>query len=51
MNYTELFLALQKQIKLVDELISRTKTVHTNVRDIYTLFNKINKKLDKLEKK
>lgn len=47
MNYGELFIQLQKQIKQVEELIMRSKMAHTNVREIFKMIEKINKKLDK----
>lgn len=50
MNYTELFLKLKEQIKKVDALILRCKIEHENIKEIFKMFEKINKKLDKKEK-
>lgn len=51
MNYRELFIQLQAQIKQGEELIVRFKALHDNVNAIFKMFEKINKKLDRLEKK
>jgi hypothetical protein len=47
MNFDALFRELEKLLPQVNDLISRTKTEHLNIREIYKLIEKINKKLDK----
>lgn len=51
MNYDALFRTLEKLLPEITDLISRTKTEHMNIRETFKMFEKINRKLDRIEKK
>lgn len=51
MNYDALFRTIKYQVERIDELLVRMKIEHNNIKELYKMFEKILKKLDKIEKK